>query len=190
MAGDARPKAAEPRRRHALAGYLAFWLAGAAAVVALLVVVLDGRDEEPVALPPVQHIELTDAAQAAGCEFRRVRRGEPTNPPVEGAAGGSPASPGVKSTAPAVPSLVAALRHGILVIHYRPGLDDERIDELKEMQGGVPEGTIVTPNPTAMPYEVAATAYRRLLVCRRYTDATLDALRLFRGRFVGSGPDK
>jgi hypothetical protein len=169
---------------------MALWLAGAAAVVALLAVVLDDRGEEPVALPPVHEIELTDAAQAAECELRRVREGEPTNPPVEGPAAIAPASPGVKSTAPPVASLVAALRHGIMVIHYDPGLDEQRVEELREMQEGVPAGTIVTPSATAMPYEVAATAYRRLLSCRRYTDATLDALQLFRGRFVGSGPEE
>ena len=189
MAFHHRPKAVKPVRRRAVAGYLAFWLTGAAAVVALLVVALDGR-EEPVALPPVQRIELTDAAQAAGCELRRVRRGEPTNPPVEGPPALSPASPGVKSSPPSVSSLLAALRRGILVVHYRPGLDKQRVDELQEMQAGVPEGTIVTPNATGMPYDVAATAYRRLLTCRRYADATLDALRLFRGRYVGSGPDR
>jgi hypothetical protein len=108
---------------------------------------------------------------------------------VDGLPAPAPASPGFKARAPSVPSLVAALRHGILVIHFRPGLEDERLDELREVQEAVPEGTIVTPNATAMPYEVAVTAYRRLLGCRQFTDATLDAVRLFHGRFVGSGPE-
>jgi hypothetical protein len=40
-----------------------------------------------------------------------------------------------------------------------------------------------------MSFEVAATAYRRLLGCPRATDAAMEAALLFRGRFLGSGPD-
>jgi hypothetical protein len=33
------------------------------------------------------------------------------------------------------------------------------------------------------------TAYRRLLGCRELSQPSIDAIQLFRGRFVGSGPD-
>jgi hypothetical protein len=39
-----------------------------------------------------------------------------------------------------------------------------------------------------MRYEIAATAYRHLLGCEQLTDAALEALRLFRGRYLGTGP--
>ena len=41
-----------------------------------------------------------------------------------------------------------------------------------------------------MRYEVAVAAYRRLLGCTRFTDAAIDAIRLFRGRYIGIGPDR
>jgi hypothetical protein len=40
-----------------------------------------------------------------------------------------------------------------------------------------------------MPFAVAVTAYRRLLGCRDLNQSSVDAIQLFRGRFVGSGPD-
>jgi hypothetical protein len=186
-----RPAAAPRRNRGALAGYVVVWLIGAAAVVGGVAVALSGGGEDTVALPPVRQIELAAAARSAGCEFRRTRRGEVTNPPVDGARAAAPESPGVKDDPPSrEASLIAALRRGVVVIHYQPGLADDRVDELKKMQEAVPEGTIVTPNTTRMTYAVAATAYHRLLGCAHFTDATLDALRLFRGRYVGSGPDR
>lgn len=76
----------------------------------------------------------------------------------------------------------------MVVIHFRPELDGDRVDELKEVQQAAPNGTIVTPNAT-MAFEVAATAFRRLLGCPRASDASLEAALLFRGRFLGSGPE-
>lgn len=189
MSDEPSARAAGRSRRRAVAGYVALWLLGAALVVGILVALLDGAEDENVALPPVRQIDFMTAAQRAGCEVRRPRRGEVTNPPVDGAAEPRPASPGFKKEAPKVGELLAALRRGVVVIHFRPGLDEARVEQLEVMQRAVPDGTIVTPNATGMRPEVAATAFRRLLSCPRYTDATLDALRLFRGRYVGSGPD-
>jgi hypothetical protein len=81
------------------------------------------------------------------------------------------------------------MRHGIVVIQYRPGLSAGLLDVLTALQSAVPKGTIVAPNATRMPYEVAATAWRRVLGCPRLDATTIDAVRLFRGRFVGSTPD-
>ena len=46
----------------------------------------------------------------------------------------------------------------------------------------VPSGTIVAPNGTGMAYDVAATAWGRLLGGLRLTDDAIDGLSLFRGR--------
>ena len=54
----------------------------------------------------------------------------------------------------------------------------------------MPEGTIVAPNDTGMRFELAVVAYRRLLGCPRFTAQALDAVQLFRGRYLGSGPDR
>jgi Protein of unknown function (DUF3105) len=187
-ANRGRAHGSAPSRR-ALVTYGAAWLVAAALVAVVAVVLLDGEEPDAVSLPPVEAIELTDAARAAGCELRRERHGERLNPPVSGAAGVVPARAGTYDDAPDIGSLVAALRHGVIVIHVRGDLDEESVDLLRSIQEAAPNGTIVTPNETDMRYAVAVTAYRRLLACERLTEASLEALQLFRGRYVGSGPD-
>lgn len=175
--------------RRALVAYIAAWLIGAAIVAIVVIVLLGGGDDETVQLPPVHQTELDSAARLAGCDLRRTRGDELVNPPVEGAGGVATARPGFYEEQPEIDSLTAALRRGIVVIHFRSGLDESRVDELRTIQEAVPTGTIVTQNATGMGYEVAATAYRRLLGCRRFTDAASEAIRLFHGRWLGSGPD-
>jgi hypothetical protein len=170
------------------AGYVAAWLAGTAVVGALAIVVLDDGEPEDVSLPPIHETQLADAARRAGCELRRARSRERTDPAVDGPATRQAAQGGFYEEAPETPTLIAALRRGLVVIHFRPELDGERVDELREVQQAAPSGTIVTPNST-MAFEVAATAYRRLLGCPRATDASIEAALLFRGRFLGAGPD-
>jgi hypothetical protein len=100
-----------------------------------------------------------------------------------------PARPGVYEEPPGGEALTAAMRRGIVVIQYRPGLGDSQREELHILQKALPQGTVVTPNDTAMPFQLAATAYRRLLGCRRYSADALEAVRLFQGRYLGRGPD-
>ncbi len=143
----------------------------------------------PSACRPSVETELADAAGQSRCELRRASAGERLNPPVDGPAGGRAARPGFYEEPVASADLTAALRQGIVVIQFRAGLDGERLEALKGLQAAVPTGTIVAPNDTRMPFELAVTAYRRLLGCPRFTAQALDAVQLFRGRFVGSGPD-
>jgi Protein of unknown function (DUF3105) len=177
-----------PLSAPSVARYLAAWVAGAALVAGAAVVVLDGTGPEVVSVPPIEQTELQAAAQAAGCELRRQVRGVRLNPPVAGTADVAPAGAGVYEDAPDVRSLLAAQRDGIVVIQFRAGLDDARLDELRTIQAAAPNGTIVTPNATGMRFELGVTAYRRLLGCARATDAAIEALQLFRGRYLGSGP--
>ena len=170
------------------AGYVVAWLAGAALVAAITIVLLDDGEGEDVSLPPIRETQLVVAARRAGCELRRARPRDQTDPVVDGPAASQAARAGFYDDAPDTSTLVAALRRGVVVIHFRPGLDGERVDELREVQEAAPNGTIVTPNST-MGFEVAATAYRRLLGCPRVTDGSIEAALLFRGRFLGSGPD-
>lgn len=170
------------------AGYVVAWLAGAAVVAGIAIVLLDDGEPEDVSLPPIRETQLVDAARKAGCELRRARPRERTDPAVDGPAASQAANAGFYDETPDTGSLVAALRRGVIVIHFRPDLDGERVAELREVQEAAPNGTIVTPNST-MAFEVATTAYRRLLGCPRATDASMEAALLFRGRFLGSGPD-
>lgn len=52
----------------------------------------------------------------------------------------------------------------------------------------MPAGTVLAPGGPGMRSAVVARAYRHLLVCPRFGAHALDALRLFRGRFVGTAP--
>jgi hypothetical protein len=181
-------RALRPRRR-ALAAYVAAWLVAASAVATLVILALGGGEPDAVTLPPVEETALERAAFAAGCELRRARPRQQLNPPVSGPPSARAARGGFYEDAPEQDALVSALRRGVIVIQFRTDVDQDRLDELRALQEALPAGTIVTPNATGMPYEVAVTAYRRLLGCGHLTDASLDAVQLFRGRYVGSGPD-
>jgi hypothetical protein len=169
--------------------YTAAWLVAAAAAVAVVFAVSGSDGENTVSVPPVREPELTKAAGQSRCELRTARAGEQFNPPVDGPAGGRPARPGFYEDPIAGAALSSAVRNGIVVIQFREGLDGERLEALKTLQEAIPQGTIVAPNATGMPFEVAVTAYRRLLGCPRFNDQALDAVQLFRGRFLGSGPE-
>ena len=173
--------------RVATAAYVAAWLVSAAVVAAAAVLVLDDGDQDEVSLPPIQETELADAARRAGCRLHHAEPGERLDPVVDGQAAPEPASAGFYEEALDVDSLVAALRQGVIVIHFRGELEGDRVDELRRIQESAPTGTIVTANST-MPFEVAATAHRRLLGCPRASDEAIEAALLFRGRFLGSGP--
>jgi hypothetical protein len=175
--------------RRAVILYALAWLVGAAVAVGVVFAIFGGDDADTVSVPPVRETELADAVGENRCQLRTAAAGEQLNPPVDGPAGVAPAKPGLYEQPVASAALTAALRHGIVVIQYRADLSGESIDALKTLQEAAPTGTIVAPNGTGMRFELAVTAYRRLLGCPRFTDRALDAVQLFRGRFVGSGPD-
>lgn len=84
----------------------------------------------------------------------------------------------------------AALRRGVIVIQHRRDLPEAVVEELRTLQEVVPPGTIVTPGRVASEDAVAVLAWHGLLTCRRHSPGAVDAIRLFRGRFIGSGPDR
>ena len=176
------------RDRHGLLRYAAGWLLAGALVAGLLVWIVDDGEED-VSLPPIEQTRLAAAARVARCQLRHPRHGELLNPPVEGARATKPLRPGVYDEPGSVESVIAAVRRGVIVVQYRPGLPEERIEQLGELQRAVPAGTIVVPNATRMPFEIAVTGWRRLLGCPRFSEDSIDAVRLFRGRFIGQGPD-
>lgn len=187
------PERLKPRDRSgrsALAAYVVGWVLAGVAVGGALLLAVDGEERvrpSVVALPPLQQTELRSAATGAGCVLRAGSGRGRGDPPVDGSAA-APARARYYESPPGASSLVGAMRRGIIVISYRPGLAPDERDRLRALQRAAPRGTIVAPN-TAMPYAVAVTAWRRLLGCRRVGAGTLDALQLFRGRFIGSGPE-
>jgi hypothetical protein len=174
-------------RRAALA-YAAAWLC-AAAIVVVPIALLRPDHDASVAVPPIRDTQLMDAARRSHCVLERAGPEQALNPPVDGPARRRPARAGVYQRPLSQVALTSALRHGVVAIQVRDGLDGDTRDTLESIQSALPGGTILAPNGTRMPFAVAVTAYRRLLGCPRITSATLDAVQLFRGRFVGAGPE-
>jgi hypothetical protein len=196
MIGAMRGIPSRPRRRggaspgRAVLVYAAVWLVAAAAAVGVIFAIFGGDDADTVDVPPVRETELGDAVGRSRCILRTAPAGERLNPAVDGPAGGRPARAGFYDKPVPVGELTAAVRHGIVVIQFRPGLAGDVVDALKQVQEAMPSGTIVAPNATGMHFEIAVVAYRRLLGCPRFTAQALDAVQLFRGRFLGSGPER
>jgi hypothetical protein len=161
--------------------YVAAWVAIGATVATVVLIPGSGAGEDPAPLPPVREPELTGAVRAGGCRLTKTTE--------VAAAGVLPAQPGIYDRAPIEEALAAARRGGVIVVRYRRGLDEELRDRLEAMQQGVPKGTILAPAPAGASGDVAVSAYRRLLACPSLTSSSLDALRLFQGRYLGSGPD-
>lgn len=150
---------------------------------------LGGGGREEVELPPLQETRLASAARTAGCELRRDRGPGRLNPPATGPRRAAAAAPGVYDAPPPPDEVIAAVRRGIITIQYDEALTGDERDQLEAVQRVLPGGTIVAPNTTRMPYRVAAVGWRNMLGCRRLSGQAIDALRLFRGRYVGRGPD-
>lgn len=173
-------------RAAAIARYALMWISLGSALAAVALLLVD-EPARHVTLPPVQQTQLVRAVRVAECRLRRAEPGRRLVPPADGRRG-MPARAAFYDRAQPVEKLTAAIRRGVIVIYHRPEATRERVAQLRALQAAVPGGTLVAPY-TRMPYAVAAAAYRRVLACPRFTDATLDAIRLFRGRHIGTGPD-
>lgn len=112
----------------------------------------------------------------------------PQRPPVAGRSSRS-ARTGVYSTSPSVTRLVGALRRGVVVVQYRPGMPGIDVQRLRRAFGSAAGLRIVTPDATAMPYVVAGTAWGRLIGCKQLDANVISALSQFATRYQGSGPD-
>lgn len=191
LAGEtSQPPGRVQTRGSGLARYAFAWLAVAVIIVVAIGALIGAlRGEEEVPLPPVRAVQLDDAANRAGCQLRSARRGEQLNPPVDGPRLTERVRTGVYDRPLAPATLGGAVRQGLVVIHHRPDLAREVLDDLAELQRAVPAGTIVSVNAALGSRQVVVTAYRRQLACPRYNREAIDAIRLFRGRFIGSGPD-
>jgi hypothetical protein len=119
---------------------------------------------------------------------RRVRYR--TNPPTSGDHFPVPAHDGVYTNPPRVEALVHSLERGRIAIQYRPGLDPARRGDLKRVYDENTHHVILTPNQTGMSYEVAVTAWRHLLGCRRLTERVPEAIRAFRDAYRDRGPKR
>ncbi len=178
------------------------------AIVAIGAAVALARGGGGADLPERRITDLGAAVRAAGCELRTLRsEGRDhvppgrdvryrANPPSSGPHEAVPAADGVyePGNTPRPEAWVHTLEHGRIIFQYRPGADEERVDQLRalfeeEVRGAPSYHVALMENNTRMPYEVAAVGWTRHLGCNEVNDRTWDALRAFRDRYVDRAPE-
>jgi hypothetical protein len=177
----------------------------------------DGDGLEPgastvpaVPIPPVAEQDLTAAARKAGCEVRTFEsEGQDhigdsetfedykSNPPTSGTHRLTWTEDGFygPEQQPNKNNWVHALEHGRILFQYRRGASARQVGQLEtlfneDFQGSPGYHQIVLQNDTDMPYEVAAVGWTAFVGCRKMTDASFDALRAFRARYVDKAPEQ
>jgi uncharacterized protein DUF3105 len=188
MAFPDQQPAGSALRLRAIARYAVVWTAVTAAAAAIVVALLR-EPASPATLPPLRQTQLAVAAHDAGCTLRLSDGRHRVSALADGSRG-APARAAFYGAVVPVARLAAAVRRGVVVIAYRAGIDRKRVGQLRALQSVAPRGTIVTPAGGRPSGEIVIAAYHRLLACPRFTDVALDALRLFRGRYIGTGPDR
>jgi len=160
--------------------------------------------------PPIAVGDLHAAAAKAGCQLQlnlpdegntHVPDSSPftykTVPPTSGnhnslqIADGAYTTPLTDNTkvSPNVRNFVHSMEHGRVEIHYSPQLAEQDQLALKGVFDDNPDGMLLFPDPN-MPFQVAVTAWTRLLTCKTYNPAVLDAIRDFRDTYRGQGPEQ
>ena len=219
---EAEAKAAQ--RRKQMVGYGAGGLAVAVIVVVAVVLLAGGGGGEDGksssssgVLPgggsvPERKVEdLSPAAKAAGCtleSFKGTSREHTedlnekitydSKPPTSGKHFATPAEDGAYDKAPNAKELVHTMEHGRIVIWFKKNLPEDERATLKALFDEDSYQMVLTPDPTGMKYEVAASAWSRdpvpngtghLLGCPKYSDEAIDAIQAFRDEYRGNGPE-
>jgi hypothetical protein len=162
-------------------------------------------------VPDQEEADLAAAARSAGCELRSFRANsrehtddlaEPieysSSPPTSGKHFAEPAEDGAYDEAPDVKQLVHTLEHGRVIIWFKRNLPEEQRANLKALFDEDTYQMVITPDPTRMRYQVAATAWNaeptpngtgRLLGCPRMNDDVFDAIRTFKDEHRSNGPE-
>jgi len=221
---EAEAKAAT--RRKQMIGYAAGGLAVVVIVVVAVVLLTGGGDggsgggksgDSSAVLPddgevPERKItDLAPAAKAAGCTLQSFKGKSrehtdsldekikyDSNPPTEGKHFATPAEDGAYDQAPNPKELVHTMEHGRMIIWFKKDAPEKTRADLKALFDEDSYQMVLTPDPTGMKYEVAATAWTReptpngtghLLGCAKFDDKTMDALQAFRDEYRGNGPE-
>jgi hypothetical protein len=165
------------------------------------------------AIPAQQTADLAQAAATARCTIHSYKwnNGDrnhvpdgtkvkyKTNPPSYGDHYQTPASDGdyVGQGTPKTGNVVHALEHGRIEIQYQPDLPKAdvaqlerffQVDKTSKLAAG--QYLLIFPNATGMPYQVAATAWGRDIVCPKFNQGVFDALRAFRVKYSQQAPEK
>lgn len=208
---EAAQAQAQARRRRM--GYVVAGILVAAVVVALVVVVGAGGGDgdgggggqnasaewPDGTIPERKTTDLDAAVKAAGCELTNPKlEGDDhttetvryrTSPPTSGNHDPQWSSDRAYLESPRVEQHVHALEHGRVIYWFRPNAPANVRGALKELYDEEDALVVLTPFAREMPYQVAATAWRRHLGCPTYNDKVPDAFRAFRDAFRLKGPE-
>lgn len=205
----AAAKAASRRQR---LGYVVAGVLVAAVVIALASVALSGGGDGdgattakssgdwPDGSIPARKISDLDAAvKAAGCTLEKLKdqgRGHTTEPqkykseyPTSGTHDPEPARDRATLKSPGAEKIVHSLEHGRVVYWWRPGAAPSVIGALKKLYDEDNVLMLLAPYEGKPKYEVAATAWTRILGCPTYNDKVPDAFRAFRDEYRLKGPE-
>lgn len=142
-----------------------------------------------------------DRLEAGGCRFDR--RSEPDagqgrnhisspvyrlNPPSGGNHEAAAASPGIYTPENLPPDgrVVHAMEHGDIVLWYRPGIDENVLNQLRGLTTKHTGDTLLVPR-ASLPQPVVATAWHKRLLCPQ---PDLGALESFIDSYRDQGPEK
>ena len=208
-AADAQSAARRKRMGYVVAGILA-----AAVVVALVVVVAAGGGDDgggsggskaasgdwPDGTIPARKItDFDEAVAAAGCTLESPKSegaGHVTKdvkyksaPATSGDHDPTPSFDRAYLKSPRLETHVHSLEHGRVIYWFKPDAPADVRGALKKLWDEEPQLVILSPYPRPMPYQVAASAWTKLLGCKTYNDKVPDALRAFRDAYRLKGPE-
>jgi len=204
---EAAREAARRRRAQIIAGVVSLVvIAGAAIAIASS----GGGSKKDAAAP---NVPLATAAKQAGCKLISEPSEGNThisgpfhyklNPPASGNHDPTPASDGEYTSPPNIGHLVHSLEHGRVIIWYKPGAPAATVAALRTVFNATSSDELLTPNPTGMSYEVAASAWTgnrnvsnpppevgHVMGCPRFNANVPVALRAFIAQFKDQGPER
>jgi Protein of unknown function (DUF3105) len=143
--------------------------------------------------------DLDGAVKAAGCTLQSkkiegrdhvlTKVNYKTAPPTSGPHNPVPAHDGAYLKSPGNEHLVHALEHGRVIYWFKPTTPVAIRGDLKALYDEDKPLVVLTPDTAPFPYQVAATAWGKLLGCPKYNTKVPDAFRAFRDAYRLKGPE-
>lgn len=152
----------------------------------------------PTTVPTPESAVISERSlpdQGAGLHTRSLKEAHPdynSNPPTSGwHYGGDWLQPQVYDQAQPDELMVHSLEHGMVVIHYREGLEPSTVAKLVDLTGRLNQQSacaVLVPRPVArLDVPIAVTAWTKLLELRAFDE---QAITSFFVKYVGQGPEK
>lgn len=166
----------------AVVRYAVAWVAGTALIAVAIVALLRASERTG---PPHPAPALLPASRAAQCNLAAVNGPDELSRvlPAVGNASRIAATPGVYADVPAATRQLAALRRGLVVIHYRASIPRAAVTGLVRLYDE-DRSRVVLVAHRHLDVAVAATAWRRRLTCEAFDGRVVQALRTFRQRLA------